>query len=165
MMLLELAEGQPVRELAPGNTLLAQGAVGGDLFILESGRLVVERDGMKIASISTPGALLGEMSVLLDTPISATVWAEEHSRVRVIRDARKALENDPQLTFMIARLVASRLDATSAVLVELNREHKGQLVQGILSRIVSALHLPADGNYVPLTRDDLFGGAESVLPN
>lgn len=158
MQLLELAADQPARSLSPGEILLSQGSTGGDLFVLEQGSLAIERDGIRIASLATPGALLGEMSVLLGAPVSATVRAEGPGKVRVIRRARAALGNDPELTFAVARMIAGRLDATSAVLVELAREHKGRTEQGIFARIFSALHLPADGSYAPVSRSDLFGG-------
>lgn len=163
--LLSLAVSQPSRKLEPGDVLITQGSVGGDLFVLESGRLVVERDGVMIAAVASPGALLGEMSVLLGTPVSATVRAEGPATVRVIRDARSVLENDPGLTFLVASLVAARLDATSAVLVELKNEHKGKAEQSILARIVSTLHLPAGGNYMPMNRGDLFGGNDELVRN
>jgi len=161
--LLALADSQSVQTLAPGDVLIAQGETGGDLFVLEIGRLAVERDGVKIATVATPGALLGEMAVLLGSPSSATVRAESQTRMRVIRDARTVLENDPAMTFLIARLIASRLDVTSAFLVELTKQHSSKSEQGLLAKIISKLQLPADGNYVPLTRDDLFGNNNDDL--
>ncbi len=155
--ILALAEAQPMQVIAPGHVLITQGAPGGDIFILEEGRLSVSRDGIKIANVITPGALLGEMSVLLDRPSSATVKAETEARVRVIRNARAILERDPALTLMVASLVASRLDTTSAFLVGLTKEFTGRTEQGLLARILSMVHLPAGGNYVPLQRSDLFG--------
>jgi len=139
--------------------LIAQGDNRGDLFVLESGELVVERDGIRIAGIATAGALVGEMSVILNRPSSATVKAGTASTVHVIAGARDALEHDPRLALTLARLMATRLDATSGLLVELTTQHKGKSEQGLLSRILSTLHLPADNaEYVALTRDDLFSG-------
>jgi CRP/FNR family transcriptional regulator, cyclic AMP receptor protein len=54
--LLELAATQPTRTLAAGEVLIAQGREAGDLFVLESGQLVVERDGVAIATISSPNS-------------------------------------------------------------------------------------------------------------
>ena len=160
MNLLTFADGRPTRVLGPNDVLVAQGAMGGDLYVLERGRLAVERDGIKLASIATPGALIGEMSVLLGIRTSATVRAEGQATVRVIADAESELANNPALASLVAKLLAARLDATSSVLVELTKQHKGKAELTLLSKVISALHLPADGNYVPLTRDDLFGGPE-----
>lgn len=158
--LLDSIATLPTRTLEPDEILIVQGEGGGDLFILKSGSLTVERDGVTVATLATAGAPVGEMSVLLGTRNSATVRANGPTTVRVIRDAPAILESDPALTFWIARLVAGRLHATSALLVNLTREHQGQGEQSLLSRIISSLHLPAGGNYVPTTRGDLFGDGE-----
>lgn len=122
--LLSLIGAMPTRTLAPGEILIVQGESGGDLYVLESGRLAVERDGVNIAAIDQPGTAVGEMSVLLGAQHSATVRAETETRLRVIRDAARYLEQEPALTFQLATLVAGRLDATSALLVNLSRQAK-----------------------------------------
>ena len=63
--LLTLTHTQPTRSLAPGEVLIAEGNGGGELYVLETGHLIVSRGGVEIARIETPGALIGEMSVLL----------------------------------------------------------------------------------------------------
>ena len=155
--LTEQGVSQPLRQLAAGEVLLSQGDAGGDLFVLERGQLLVERDGVNLATISTPGALIGEMSVVLGTPNSANVRAGAPTTVRVIADARTYLEQDQALTFRIAWLMASRLDATSAYLVELSKQHSGKAEQNLLGKILSALHLQGDDGGVPVTRSDMFG--------
>jgi len=143
--LLALTATRPTRTLADDEVLLVQGEGGGDLFILLSGKLIVVRDGVSIATISQPGTLVGEMSVLLGIRNSATVRAERETKVRVIRDANTLLESEPGLARRVAALVAGRLDATSALLVELAKHNKGKSEQGILSRILSTLYSPVAG--------------------
>ena len=143
--LLALTASRPTRTLADGEVLLVQGEGGGDLFILLSGKLVVVRDGVTIATIAQPGTLVGEMSVLLGIRNSATVRAERETKVRVIRDANKLLEAEPGLARRVAALVAGRLEATSALLVELAKHNKGKSEQGLLTRILSTLYSPAPG--------------------
>ena len=143
MDLLALTSRQDGRHLIPEEVLVTQGQSGGDLYVLEYGAFSIERDGVHIATLSDPGTLIGEMSVLLGTPNSATVRSARDSRVRVIRDARKYLASDAALSLAIAALVAGRLDATSALLVEMSREHVGKpSEQGVLRRIFSALLVP-----------------------
>ena len=158
--LLTLTQSQPTLTLAAGETLIVQGAAGGDLFILDDGQLVVERDGVRIATLTRPGSLVGDMSVVLGRKSSATVKAERGSTVRVIRAARAYLEQNPQLAMMIAEMMATRLDATSALLVELTQQHGGKVEQGLLGRILSALHVPSEVAVVE--RHDLFGGDDSL---
>lgn len=159
--LLSLAASHPSRTYAAGEILIGQGFEGGDLFILESGQLAVERDGVRIATVATPGALIGEMSVVLGTMNTATVQAEKPSTVRVIRNAQQYLKTDPELTFRIAWLMANRLDATSAYLVQLTKDHAGKPEGGLLGRILSSLNAPEDKRYTPVNRGDMFGG----IPN
>ena len=155
--LLTLAASHPSRLFATGEILIGQGYQGGDLFILESGQLSVERDGVRIATIATPGSLIGEMSVVLGTANSATVQAEKPTTVRVIRDARQYLRTDPELTFRVAWLMANRLDATSAYLVQLTKDHAGKPEGGLLGRILSTLNSPDDKRYATVSRGDMFG--------
>ena len=55
--------------------LIEEGATAGRMFVLESGEVVVEHDGVPFARIDTPGAVFGEMSAVLDRPATATVRA------------------------------------------------------------------------------------------
>ena len=154
--LTEIAKTHPKRELPAGTTLISQGEEGGDLFILEGGELSVERDGIAIATIARNGALVGEMSVILGTAASATVKATIPSTVRVIRDAQQYLQRDPALAFRLAHLMATRLDTTSALLVDLTRQNQGRSEQGLLGRIFAALHLTGDDD-TTVVRSDMFG--------
>lgn len=142
--LLALTGTQPRRNLASGDVLIAAGDEGGELYVLESGRLVVERGGVSLATIDEPGALVGEMAVLLGSEHSATVRAEGGATVRVIDDALGFLERTPLVALHVATLACARLEATSALVVELEREARGQGGdQGFLGRIASALGAPA----------------------
>ena len=153
--LVTLAASQPARTLASGEVLIVEGETGGNLYVLESGQLMVERGGVTLATISQPNALVGEMSVLLGTRNSATVRAQDETSVRTIYDARKHLMQDPELAFHVAGLLASRLETTSALLVELTKQHPGKTERGLLGKIFLALTLPADeSRYV--TRRDMF---------
>ena len=160
--LLTLAASHPSRTFVAGEILIGQGYQGGDLFILESGQLAVERDGVRIATIATPGSLIGDMSVVLGTANSATVQAEKPTTVRVIRNARQYLKTDPELTFRIAWLMANRLDATSAYLVQLTKDHAGKPEGGLLGRILSSLNTADDKRYTPVSRGDMFGDGSSA---
>jgi len=136
--LLTLTFSQPTRNLEPGEVLINEGDPGGDIFVLESGRLVVERNGVAIAIIDEPGVMVGEMSVLLGRPNTATVRAEKASAVRVIRDAVAYLERQPLVALRVAELLARRLDATSAALVD-SQHGKAPAESGLFERLAAAL--------------------------
>ena len=142
--LLTLTFSQPTRNLAAGEILITEGDPGGSLYVLESGKLTVERDGVAIATIAEPGALIGEMSVLSGAPNSATVRAASPAAVRVVKDAMAFLERQPAVALRVATLLSRRLDATSALVAELKHEHKGTAAeQSIFTRLMSSLFTPS----------------------
>ena len=137
--LLTLTNAQPTRSLKAGEKLIEAGEAGGELFVLVSGKLAVERDGVEIARIADPGALIGEMSVLLGVDHSATVRALTPVDVRLIEDGIHWLESTPIAALHVATLACQRLDATSAVLVELRKEGEGNREAGFLERLFGAV--------------------------
>jgi CRP-like cAMP-binding protein len=144
--LLTLTFSQPVRNLAPGEVLITEGDPGGELFVLESGKLTVLREGVAIASIDEPGALIGEMSVLLGTEATATVRADRPTAVRVVRDALAFLERQPLVTLRVATLLSARLDRTSQLLAELTRESGAKTgEQSMFNRLMKVLMEPGKG--------------------
>jgi CRP-like cAMP-binding protein len=153
--LVSLAASQPQRTLAPGEVLISEGSPGGSLYILESGRLKVERDGITLVIISQPNALVGEMAVLLGRPSSATVRADGQAVVRTIAEAGQQLRQDGELSFAVAALLAARLEATSALVVDLSKRNAGDTEQSVFARIFLALTQPADETLY-VTRHDLF---------
>jgi CRP/FNR family cyclic AMP-dependent transcriptional regulator len=138
--LLTLTFSQPTRTLAAGEVLIKEGDPGGDLYVLESGKLPVSRAGVTLATITAQGALIGEMSVLLGTENTATVTADKPTTVRVVKDALAFLERQPLVALRVAMLLSQRLDATSALLVEMQKDSKGKGPEaGIFGRLMSAL--------------------------
>lgn len=141
--LLTMTYSAPTQDLARGDVLITQGDRGGDLYVLESGRLIVERDGVDIAAIESPDSLIGEMAVLLGKAHTATVRADRDSRVRIIRDARMMLEKQTGLAVQVATILCARLDATSALVTELSKSETGRQVgQGVIGRLFGALFNP-----------------------
>ena len=66
--LLALAADLPVADCPRGTVLIEEGARPGRMFVLVSGEVVVEHDGVPFARIDNPGAVFGEMSAVLDRP-------------------------------------------------------------------------------------------------
>ena len=61
--------------MSAGTLVVHEGGRTGHLYVLIEGRLEVIKGDTVVASIAEPGAVLGEMSVLLDQPHTATVRA------------------------------------------------------------------------------------------
>ena len=102
--------------IAPGMALIEQGGKTGQLYVLRDGRLEVTRDGKHVTTIKTPGAVIGEMSVLLDQPQSASVVAVTEVEYFVIDNAIDVLRSHPDGLLQIARSLAQRVNATTALL-------------------------------------------------
>ena len=80
----ERLKSVPTRAYAAGETVIAAGTTTGKLFFLCSGELSVVRDGVTITRIREPGAVFGEMSLLLGGPHTADVLATAPSVCHVV---------------------------------------------------------------------------------
>lgn len=139
---LSLCRGLPSRTLAQGERVLIEGARGGTIFVLVTGRVEVRKGGVTITSVSEPGAFLGEISALLGTPTSADVVATEPTEVLVLEHAELSIAERPELTLAIARLLARRLQAVTSYLGDLRRQYADQgghlsMMDTVLSELAS----------------------------
>lgn len=100
-----------------GTVLLEQGTQTGRLVVLRDGEIDVVRDGTFISSTRSPGAIFGEMSLLLEKPHTATVRAVTDVECYVIHNALEVLASHPAWTLQIARLLAQRVNSTTAALM------------------------------------------------
>ena len=117
--LLALSESLPLREVAPGDVLVREGERSGALYVLERGALAVGRAGVTIAAISAPGSLIGEVAVLVGGDHSATVTATIPSEVRVAEDGEAFLRSSPEITLLVAKEVAQRLQGLVTYVTDL----------------------------------------------
>lgn len=136
----------PVSTFEPGESVLTAGSTTGQLFILKQGVVEVVRDGLQIATVSEPGAVFGEMSIILDKPHTADVRAVERSEFHVATASSLLTENVAALVYVCA-ILAQRLDTANAVLVETKREsdkRPGTITKALdkLEKLLS----PAGGN-------------------
>jgi CRP-like cAMP-binding protein len=120
--LISLFEGQATKPVVKGSVLIMQGDKQGRLFVLAKGSVEVSVHGTAICTISKRGAVLGELSALLDTPHNATVKALEDSEVYVIEDAEKFLGNNPEAGLYIAKVLAQRLSHLDGYFANLKKE-------------------------------------------
>src|SRR5215207_3751300 len=108
--LLVLSDGQPNSRLADGDVLIEEGSMPDRLFVLVTGELVIEHDGVAFARVDTPGAVFGEMSAVLGRPATATVRASGSATLRVVDDPVGFLSEQPGAALSVLRTTASRLD-------------------------------------------------------
>jgi len=95
----------------PGAHLTEQGKLGDALWILLSGRVGIEVDGLENSQIDAPGTLLGEISAVSRTPATATVVAlTEVSALRIShQDLHRVLSSSRQLASALLRSLAKYL--------------------------------------------------------
>ena len=139
---LSLCRGLPERSFAQGEDLLREGGQSGQLLVLIEGEVSIRRQGVTMAHLREPGIFLGEISALLGSPHSATVVADAPTRCHVLDDAASALAQHPELLVGVARLLARRLTALTAYLVDIKRQYgeaEGHLalMDQVLSELVS----------------------------
>ena len=111
----------PVTQYSADEDVLTAGSSTGRLLVLKSGAVEVVKDGVQIAKVSTPGAVFGELSILLDQPHTADVRALEQSEFH-IADAPILLANDSTVTLYVAAILAQRLDSANQALIEVKRQ-------------------------------------------
>ena len=95
-----------------GETVLSAASTTGRLLILKEGAVAVVKEGVEIARVTEPGAVFGELSVLLDQPHTADVRALEASQFHVA-DAATILRETRSRFFTLATVLAQRLDSAN----------------------------------------------------
>jgi NTE family protein len=118
--LFDILEGPALdrlqRETVPrGTTLISEGSRADEMYLVETGRFTVERDGVPLAEIGA-GSVMGEIAFLTGSTRTADVIAARSSVV--LRMDRRAYDllcaTTPGLQQAIASELASRLAETSA---------------------------------------------------
>jgi CRP-like cAMP-binding protein len=89
---------------------MKQGDVGRECFVLVEGKVKVERNGKRIASLG-PGAYFGELSLLDKGPRTATVTADSPITVLVLgpREFSGVLDEVPTLAHKLLTALAQRI--------------------------------------------------------
>jgi CRP/FNR family transcriptional regulator, cyclic AMP receptor protein len=137
--MLDVAAGLPEVELGPGEILVREGDQAGPIWILVSGALEVRKGDTPVNTISLPGALVGEISVLLGTAAAATVETTMRSRLLVAADGRELLEREPVVTRMVAIGLAERLNYVTRYLADLKEQYAGAPGLAMVPDVLSTL--------------------------
>jgi CRP/FNR family cyclic AMP-dependent transcriptional regulator len=129
---------------APGEVMVRQGMIDHDCYILLSGaaEVSVQVDiGRVVVARLTPGALVGEIALLCETPRSATVTAADAVTALVVsRDLLPELVSEaPGFAMVMMRALAERLernlDAIAYFKAAAQALQKGSLDLGVIDQI------------------------------
>jgi CRP/FNR family cyclic AMP-dependent transcriptional regulator len=140
--ILDYCKGAVRRDVPAGTVVISEGSKTGHLFVLAEGQFEVLRGDTVVAVLSEPGALTGEMSLLLDRPHTATVRTSAPSTFYEIEAAASFLDNEPAVAVLIARLLAQRLNVATTYLADLMHQYAGhgthlEMVGEILQSMIS----------------------------
>jgi Cyclic nucleotide-binding domain len=105
--------GLPLETYQPGETVIVDGSTTGRLLILKKGNVAVVKEDAEIATVADPGAVFGELSVLLDQPHNADVRALETSQFYVA-NATTLLTENPIAVLYVATVLAQRHNGSMA---------------------------------------------------
>lgn len=122
---LDYCVGGHESSVPEGTQVIREGETTGRLYVLIEGRLEVVKGDTIVATITEPGAILGEMSVLLHVPHTATVRTAVASKVYEFDDAVAFLRSQPAVALLIARLLAQRLHVATTYLADIKRQYAG----------------------------------------
>src|SRR6516165_307518 len=137
--ILELVHSDDVQSFATGEVIVEQGGRTNLLWFLVEGVVEVEKNGIRVATESQPGAVFGELSTLLGGNHTATVRALQPCVFRVVENPRAFLESSPLVCVHICELVARRLDAVNQYLVDVKRQFVGNEHLGIVDEVLETL--------------------------
>jgi CRP/FNR family cyclic AMP-dependent transcriptional regulator len=123
---LELCKDAP-REIRPdGDVLLREGETTNRLYVVVSGKVEVLRGATQVAVLGEPGSVVGDMSILMQSPHTATARALGEVEVITIEDASGFFRAYPEAAYHVARMLAHRLNAATTYLADIKRQYAGQ---------------------------------------
>jgi CRP-like cAMP-binding protein len=144
--MLSLSADLPERVFEAGEVVMREGEAGGGMWVLVSGSLQVSKGGVLVNTINRPGALVGEISVLLDVSFSATVEVTERSVLRHAADGHALLRRDPDIAMLVAKGLAERLNFVTTYLADLKLQYGEAPGLSMVSKVLQRLghrHGPA----------------------
>ncbi len=138
--ILDICADLEEARFAPGESLIAEGAVKPPLFVLLEGRVSVRKGETEIVRVAEPGALFGEISALLGSPATASVVARTAVRARMAPDGAACLAARPELALHAARILAGRLTRATAYISDLKAQFADRSDHfGLVDRVLDTL--------------------------
>jgi len=137
--ILKLISGHAVTNFDVGGIVIQQGTPPGKLLVMLQGEVEVLRDDVRVAKISEPGAVFGEMSVLLGSAHTATIRALNASSFAIIENPREFLESSSAASLHVAKLLAAHLNSLNKYLVDVKQQYEGHDHIGMVDDVLGTL--------------------------
>lgn len=128
----------PLVTYQAGETVIARGSKTGRLLILRKGTVAILKENTEIARVGDPGAIFGELSLLLDRPHTADVRALETSQLHVA-NATTLLSQYPNAIRYVATVLAHRLEEANCTLIELRSQLQAGQPHSVVAETVSKM--------------------------
>jgi CRP-like cAMP-binding protein len=148
--ILKLFEGRPKMSFERGQVLLREGEFSGKLYVMIAGQVEILKSDYQIDIVSDPGALFGEMSVLLGIPHMATVRVMEKTSVYDVDATADFLKGNSEICYHLSKMLAQRLNSVTSYLVDLKsqfEDHEGHL--GIVDEVLETLINQQTDDFTP----------------
>jgi CRP-like cAMP-binding protein len=127
-------------DVPAGETLIELGGTTGTIYFLISGRVEISKKEVVIATVGEPGAVFGEVSVLLGRPAIATVRTLEPCRFYVSRGGREFLASQPEIALFVSEVLARRLQMLINYLVDLKSQFQDRMDHlGMVDEVIETL--------------------------
>lgn len=106
-----------VKTFKPGAVIIRKGEIGGNFFIIASGTVNVLNEGGVAISTLSKGDVFGEMSLICNAKVSATIQVKETAAILYIdRDNfSKIIERYPTVQLYFSRIMANRLTKSNSI--------------------------------------------------
>ena len=128
----------PLVTYQPGETVIVEGSKTDRLLILRKGSVAIVKDDTEIAKVAEPGAVFGELYVLLDRPHTADVRALDTSQFH-IANATTLLAQNPIAALYVATVLAHRLDGANHALIQLKNQLQAEEEHSVMAETVSRM--------------------------
>jgi len=157
--LLDYCKSLPEVSVEPGEVLLAEGTKSGLIFILIEGEVDILKKDFRIGKLDRPGALIGEISALLDIPHIASVVAKGSSRLYKIENQSDFLKSNTEFTYPLAIILAKKLNTITNYLADIREQYndRGDHL-GMVDQILEELINQQDEEQQPGSDRDLVDG-------
>jgi|KBSSwiStaDraftv2_1062776.scaffolds.fasta_scaffold02497_3 CRP-like cAMP-binding protein len=137
---LTWSAGLPELVFADEDEIIVEGQPHDEILVLVHGAVRISKDGALISVIDEPGALLGEVSVLLGRPATASVIAVGDCVLRRFAQASVQIRHEPELLHAVATALAARLDLLTLYLADLVHQYgDSDSHLALVSQVLSSL--------------------------
>ena len=136
----DLCQDLPLATFQPGDVLMAEGERSGRLYVLVDGAVEIVKGDFQINVVSDRGAILGDMSVLLDMPHMATVRALTPCTFHMSAQGEAFLKSHKEVAYLLAHMLAQRLHGVTTYLVDIKRQYEDQAGHlGMVDEVLESL--------------------------